>query len=106
MSNGGQDISIEVAAAQAWKREVDVEVAAVKRLLNDVALECQEIAGSDDSIMQAIESAGKVLEDAWGKLIGGFEQIGAKIDEVFKKYHESGNAMVDLIEDFKGKIGL
>lgn len=100
------DVDFDVAAANSWKIEVEMELDKVEQVLREVSETCTTIPGEQDTIMKGIEATGKVMSDAWNGLCNGFQQMCAKLGELFTKREQSINKVSESIDAYKADFHL
>lgn len=95
------DVDFDVAAASAWKMEVEMELGKVEQVLSEVSEQCTTIPGEQDTIMKGIEEVGKVMHDSWNTLCNGFQQMCSKFGELIKNREASINKVAESFEALK-----
>lgn len=90
--------------AKSWKSEVDSEFAAVKLILRQVADECTRDPAGDDTILLAVESFGRTLNEKWTDLGRAYDNIQEKLEKSFNDYEKAVSDSVELVEEMKRKV--
>lgn len=94
------NLDIDVTKAKSWKKDVDQELAEVKKLLKDVAKACDDNP-ADDDILMAIQDTGRFLDEKWNGLCNGFEESMGFIDKTINEIERSIKNSVERFENFK-----
>lgn len=95
------DVDFDVAAATNWKLEVEMELDAVKRELDDVSDICREVPGENDTIMQGLQDIGNWLEESWGNLCNGFSQMCTYFGNIISGREQAINEISESLENYK-----
>ncbi|WP_165249446.1 hypothetical protein [Adlercreutzia sp. ZJ141] len=100
------DVDFDVAAANSWKIEVEMELDKVRQVLDEVAEQCTTIPGEQDTIMKGIEETGRIMQEQWGNLCGGFQQMCSKLGDLIKGRQASIEKVADSIDSYKSNFHL
>jgi len=100
------DVDFDVAAANSWKIEVEMELQKVEQVLKSVEDVCSAVPGEKDTFMVGLQEVGKVMTDAWNGLCEGFNTMCEKIGELFKEREDGINTVTDNIDTYKTSFHL
>ena len=98
-------IDIDEAKAMIWKQDVQFELDEVAKVLKNIEKELTTVAGSDDSIFQAIYKVGVAVEDSWNESIGNWQKCIEFWTEAIKKHAAAGQKVIEEAEALRGKAG-
>ena len=95
---------LDAAKAKSWMTEVDDEVAAVDRLLEDVAKELATNPHEDDTILQTLRQVGEGFGSAWKELIKSFRDTSERTSKIISIMTEGvGNTLEEIKSFVQGK---
>lgn len=100
------DTNIDIERAKNLKREIEAEFANVSALLVKVANECNAAPGEDDTVLIAVEQAGKELDEAWKNLAKGFESAMETLGKIISNFADWVENKVEEINEFRSKKSL
>lgn len=97
----GYDVNFDCEMAKSWKLEVDMTLMHVRRILEEVSEECEEGFDENDTVLTAIQEAGKVMHESWDKLCNGFDAINEIFGNLIKDREERIQKVADNFEQYK-----
>ena len=91
---------LDEAKAKAWMIEVDDEVDAVDRLLEDVEKELETNPHEDDTILNLLREVGGGFGGAWKELIMNFRNTSETTKNIIARMSEGVNKTLEEISSF------
>ena len=98
MADNNMDISFEEHKLSELKNEINAELSSVRRVLQQVAEECEKNP-EDDTILLEIQKVGKELEGAWDNLCNTFDKVTVKMGELFSGYNKTATDQKNNAQD-------
>lgn len=99
------DISFKKEEAKQWILDVEQELRLVQTVLDNVSTACQSVPGDEDTIMNGIRETGRTMEAFWSNMCSGFQKTTAIVSGVINKIGDTGDKVVEHINEVKSKIG-
>ncbi len=91
---------LDEAKAKAWMIEVDDEVDAVDRLLEDVEKELETNPHEDDTILNLLREVGSGFGGAWKELIMNFRNTSETTKNIIARMSEGVTKTLEEISSF------
>ncbi|MCD8104833.1 MAG: hypothetical protein LUF35_07520 [Lachnospiraceae bacterium] len=98
------DTKLDIEKANAWKSEVEAELADVKVLLRNVYQECEERPEDDDTLLNAFYEAGLKMESTWTELSNQFDKTVSGLQEVINQWKNTIEEKVSGVKELVSKI--
>lgn len=100
------DVDFDVAAARAWKREVDNEIIKVEGLLDRLAAVTAELPDDDDTVLQKLKEIGDMERTAWKGMCNVFKEVGNALGELINGREKKIQDMSDKASAHKSSFHL
>ena len=98
------DFNIDEIRALQWISRVRAELEQVEKTTDKVRDECWKDPLEGDTVYECLETAGKVLDNAWTETKNAYRNAWGILEDGLGKIQQVGQRVQDAFEDLVSKV--